>query len=261
MKTASLFFPAILLVCAVCQKNTDGSILEEETAPKPDTSQNEQTSSSQEEVVYSYPEKVTSARTRWKHIRDSLTGKTNLAADQVLYDSSQDSLKIDSSYILPAEYPGLPVNIAMWLDEKGYVIPQSYKIMYEFEMQNAISGEFITAGKTDWVVLTSDLKTMRLIIFPEGSLEHASNIMTKSDSLNWYVDDGYTVKYDFSTLATYDYILYKYTKKELLKITENNPEMELPSLTHNGLELYLVDKASSIYYYDGNEWITTPFLD
>ncbi len=80
------------------------------------------------------------------------------------------------SYLKPSEYSGLPANIAGWLEERNYVIPQIVPpmerfIKEEWKYQNAIKGAFIRPGQTDWAVYCTSGKDTKIIVFENSDLQ------------------------------------------------------------------------------------------
>jgi hypothetical protein len=148
------------------------------------------------------------------------------------------------SYMKPSDYPGLPKSIAGWLEERNYVIPQivppmDRHIKEEWQFQNAIKGEFIRPGQTDWAVYCTNGQNTEILLF--------KNAIT--DSL--IVVKNYLQDYD--ELACCWYWINKIVPDNLTKyhrLKEDQHIEHAPTIKHEGIAVGSADYHHLSIYFD-----------
>jgi hypothetical protein len=161
--------------------------------------------------------------------------------------------RIDTMRVKPTDFPGLPENIALWLEERGYTIPQTSWI-YPEEYANAIMGSFIREGQIDWAVLVSRAGLMSLLVFSNSSVEAIHNIFEDVGEDWWtYVTNP--------EVAVYLYEITKYTINEIEQIRSVHPDVITSPILNECIHFYVIEKASSFYYYQDSVWLNIPYMD
>jgi hypothetical protein len=253
------FCLVIFAALTSCQRPAPAPENQPDPAPQMQRQEGEALKQRQQQIALDAREILQQYRDSMAMLRNPDSMQQIAEEDRAIAQQIRDSLatlnepsKIDTVYILPRNYPGLPDHIASWLEKQGYVIPQAYTVQPEY-IRNVIEGEFIVEGQTDIAVLTTNFIDSHIIIFPQKSTANAHLISLFEDSKDWNVFAD--------SVATYRYTISHIPQNDLSEIYDSQPSNDFPKPEQDGIELYLVDRASSIYYLHHNEWIAIPFLD
>ena len=113
-----------------------------------------------------------------------------LSAEEIIANNAPS--RIDTVRLKPTEYPGLPADIARWLEHEGYkYIPQAFVE----EPNNVITGRFMNPDSTDTAVFATKDGENHILVFPSGRLENIQHVysedefyysLLKEDSLGYY---------------------------------------------------------------------------
>ena len=154
----------------------------------------------------------------------------------------------NSPYLFPHEHPDLPKNIADWLSERGYVIPQDIpkEDWDKYFPINVISGEFIKRGQTDIAVFCTNRKKTAIIIFLSGKLDELEIIDRTPDSISPSHPEGVP-------LECCHYWLTPISAENIFKtylVMRSYDIKQPPPLYHDGFWAVW----STIYYNFEGEW-------
>lgn len=145
----------------------------------------------------------------------------------------------------PTSFTSLPKKIVKYLSGRGGTIPQTYMTT---EPHNVISGEFAKQGQTDWAVLCSRNRKSSIVIFWRGSTNSISELANSPDKsyLQTITGDG-TIGFSraISTVGK-DYIKSHYD-------SYGGPRP--PRITHQGINVAFVEKASVVLYFYRGRWL------
>ncbi len=161
---------------------------------------------------------------------------------------------IDTVRIKPAKFPGLPVEIASWLEEKGYIIPQT---MFNGR-SNVILGEYMIRGQQDVAVLAMRDTLMDVLVFEKSTTDSVHTLIKNAPGL-WGLEMLYhsvpdsTVRllYGIETLGT-DLIEHFYKSYDW---------PEPPEIAHQAIWYSLLERNSRFFYYHNGEWIEVQKAD
>ncbi|MBT4511904.1 MAG: hypothetical protein HOC20_06830 [Chloroflexi bacterium] len=153
-------------------------------------------------------------------------------------------------YLKPSEFPDMPEEIAAWLEERDYTIPQVIPradtlYMPEFaKPQNAFGRQLSDKEQTDWLVYCNSGPDVSIYIFWDSATQnvealHDSLSYLRMDCCNYLLS---AIKPQFIRRDLEDFINRKYPGK--------SPEI------HYGISLGLFEKHSTQRLYKTNsEWI------
>ncbi len=157
--------------------------------------------------------------------------------------------KIDTMRVIPTEYPGLPVNIAAWLEERGYTIPQCY-VPENGKHSNVIFGDFKEEDQQDCAVLVTDSNRMKLIVFPSSLLSSVEVIVDEEiEPYYWRI---LPVR---NNVSLFSYKIQSVGQEYIKTHYEALGGPEPPEINHKAINLYLVEIASTVYYYKDGIWL------
>lgn len=143
----------------------------------------------------------------------------------------------------PSSFKTLPNNIIKVLEIRGCKIPQ----VYSFEKpHNVIQGQFAKKGQNDWAVLCSVNSASTLLVFWGGSTQCSSEIESE-ENINWLqgIGDG---------KIGYSRFISSADKKQMQKYQEYNGESILQPLSHEGIDVAFIGKASGVRYCYKGKW-------
>lgn len=143
----------------------------------------------------------------------------------------------------PDDFPNLPQPIRVALKRRGCLIPQPYNAQ---SPRNVIRGAFIRAGQIDWAVLCSRGQTSAILIFRNGSTTSVDEIERFDDSLRLQVVGPQQIGYSREIMVA-----------SIDNMRRHNPRGgTAPDVfTHAGIEDTFLEKASIIWYWDGDRWL------
>jgi hypothetical protein len=148
----------------------------------------------------------------------------------------------------PSAFTILPPTIRRALETRSCTIPQAYD---NGALHNVISGEFIKKGQKDWAVLCSRNGSSSILIFWNESASEITELETSRDD-EWFQSFG-SGQYGFSreimVAGKKQIAAYHDYAKEFID------QPDLPPLTHDGIDHFFVNKASSVLYYYKGRWL------
>ncbi len=152
------------------------------------------------------------------------------------------------SYMKPSDYPGLPANIADWLEKRNYVIPQIEPPVFQYIEKdwgpcNVIIGNFIRPDQTDWAVYCTKGQETRIFIFTEAYTDSIISIernLKTNDDLDCCSDwiNSITPK----TLVDYH------------ELIESQRSFQTPVIDHNGISVGSYDFSNYELYFSMGRW-------
>ncbi len=171
-----------------------------------------------------------------------------------LMDTRPPIDEFSSPYLLPHKHPDLPAHIADWLDEQRYVIPQYIpdEDLEEYFPINAITGEFIKKGQTDWAVYCTNRKTTAIIIFKDGKVESPEIMDTYPGSISQDRPEGAPLGCCYNRISTISPVDIYTT---YLVMRSYSGVSQPPPLYHDGIFFgSLLFFGASIYFKFEGEW-------
>ena len=139
--------------------------------------------------------------------------------------------------LLPlSSFPQLPPPVALQLDQKGCMIPQTYEA---HEPENVIQGSFEKQGSRDWAALCSIKGVTTLYVFFQSDFANPIPLRHQPDiqwlGVEWSLDYG-----------------------SAWGIATRPARMIHPrgSADHDGIEDSDIEQSSTIHYYDKGRWTT-----
>ncbi len=170
-----------------------------------------------------------------------------------LMDTRPPIDEFSSPYLLPHKHPDLPAHIADWLDEQRYVIPQYIpdENLEEYFPINAITGEFIKKGQTDWAVYCTGIerlakrKNTAIIIFKNGKVESPEIVDYFPKLIDYEFSDSvqFGCCYEYITTVSPDSIYATYLGMKKYGVPAP------PPLDHDGILGSVFMETPSVFYY------------
>lgn len=145
--------------------------------------------------------------------------------------------------LTPQTFLGLPALVSRYLQRNGYTIPQSYERQ---QPHNAVRGHFDTDAALDWAVLGSRGGSSEILVFWAGSAARVTRLARQTDA-------GYlqTVGYD---RIGYSRNISVVGQKYILDHYRAYGGPKPPPIRRDAIDDAFVEKASSVYYFDGTRW-------
>lgn len=147
---------------------------------------------------------------------------------------------------LPVDaFPGAPEPVRRTLREKGCLVPQTY---LPGPPHNLISGRFLRADELHWAALCSrNEATGLLLLAADGTVvDEVEPFRSDADHLNG-IDIEATQGFNWAIDAVgRDYILEHHARY-------GGPEP--PPIDHDGINSAVVERASTVLYWHGGEWL------
>ncbi len=149
----------------------------------------------------------------------------------------------------PEAFPELPAAVKEELKRRQCTVPQTF---ISTRPHNVIQGEFVRKGQKDWAVLCSTGLKSSLIVFWGGSGEDVFAFPSGPDK-SYLQGTGAGIGYsrEISTVGK-DYILERH---------EWYGGPEPPEITHEGINVAFVEKASWVLYFEKGEWLNLQGAD
>lgn len=116
-----------------------------------------------------------------------------------------------------------------------------------------ISGRFRDSGQVDWAVLCSRDRASTILVYWGGSTNDVTDLAEAPDD-EWLQDVGHG-RIGFSRFirtAAPDAILHE---------RRADGSSDMPPITHDGIEQGMIEKGSSIYYWNAGSWEQLPGAD
>ena len=144
----------------------------------------------------------------------------------------------------PTAFPELPDNLVAALQRRGCTIPQVPMIDGR---HNAIKGEFLKPGQTDWAVLCSVSRVSSILVFWNGSETNPAEIAKRKDldRLQGWVGDKIVFSSAIAPVGR-EYILEHYRA-----YGGEKP----PAIDHQGINDMFYGKASEVLYFYRGRWL------
>jgi hypothetical protein len=153
---------------------------------------------------------------------------------------------IDTVRIKPTDFPGLPEEIASWLEEKGYIIPKS--IFYP----NVICGSYMSKGQQDIAVLAMRNTFMDVLVFEKGKTAKVHTLLKDEPGL-WGLEKLYHSAPD-STVKLLNGIV-TFGTDLIQQFYESYDWPEPPETSHQAVRYWLLEESSIIFYYYNGVWL------
>lgn len=156
-----------------------------------------------------------------------------------IWDEAEKEIKL----LEPSSFKQLPNHIVQKLEIRGCKIPQAYP----FEKpHNVIQGQFAKKGQNDWSILCSVNSASTLLFFWGGSAQCESEV-GKDKNINWLQVVG-------GRGVGYSRLISSADKKQMQNYQEYNKERILQPLSHEGIDVAFIGKASSVRYCYKGKW-------
>ena len=154
----------------------------------------------------------------------------------------------------PEAFDDLPPAVQEELTARGCTIPQAFH--KDPGESNVVRGNFTQSGQTDIAVLCSRERVSSILVFRGGSVQEVAELAPEPDAR--YLQGSEHGEIVFSRalgVASPEYIRMCY---EALK---EHGVPEPPPLDHDGIDDYFVEKASSIWYWYEEDWLSLAGAD
>jgi hypothetical protein len=162
--------------------------------------------------------------------------------------------KAEIKRLPPSVFINLPETIRRALDARGCTIPQPYD---NDAFQNVVSGEFVEEDQKDWAVLCSRNGISSILVFWNGSAKKITVLDTYPDN-EWFQSIG-------SGQDGFSRLIMVASKEQILGYHDYAKEFrdvpDLPPLTHDGIDQFFVNKASTVRYYYKGHWLNLSGAD
>jgi len=155
--------------------------------------------------------------------------------------------------LAPAAFATLPAAIRHTLESRNCTVPQAND---NASPHNVICGEFLRKGQKDWAVLCSHDGTTSILIFWNGSTSKITKLSPSRDD-DWFQSFG--TEYGFSREIMVAGKKQIEAYHDFAKQFADEPD--LPPITHDGIDQFFVNKASSVLYYYQGQWLTLSGAD
>ncbi|MCE5273154.1 hypothetical protein LLH00_17895 [bacterium] len=153
---------------------------------------------------------------------------------------------VDTVRIAPRDFPGLPASVADWLEARGYSIPQTC-IDWEDPPNNVTQGDFDGRGEKDVALLALRADSLELLVFFSGQADSCSFVHAEEMSRYWILKEAKAYCAFSLETADFDYILR-------LQKAFAGPEPPA-GRRHQGINFWVLNSTSEIYYFDGDRWL------
>ncbi len=144
----------------------------------------------------------------------------------------------------PSDFPDLPPEIAGFLAEGGYTIPQCFDTE---EPHNVIRGEFTVPGQTDWAVLASKERVSAIFVFRGGSIEDYYKLAEAPDK-NYLEGVGGNKIGFFRAIGLAD-------EKFIIGHYQAYGGTKPPPIDHFGIEDTFGYSGSRVWYWHEGKWM------
>ena len=148
----------------------------------------------------------------------------------------------------PSAFPELPQDVRADLDARQCRIPQAFS---DDKPHNVLVGAFTASKSRDWVVLCSVDARSTILVYRDGRT-------TQVDSLGSSTDASYLQGIGDERIG-YSLKLEPVDRKYIIAHNAGSPD--LPPITHLGINVMFVEKASSVSYFYRGKWRTLAGAD
>jgi hypothetical protein len=165
--------------------------------------------------------------------------------------TSDDWRRADEATVrlAPNAIADLPLALRSALEERGCTIPQPYNS--GGQKKNVITGEFTSAGQTDWAVLCSRQKRSAILLFRGGRFDQVDSLAEEPDAQYLQVvDNGREIGYSRLITVATPAMMRRHVSKGPLRAAD-----------HDGIEDMFLGKASVVWYRSGGTWVQVPWSD
>jgi hypothetical protein len=150
----------------------------------------------------------------------------------------------------PDAFPALPLGLRTALVQRGCTIPQPYASGGQ-KKKNVITGEFTSAGQTDWAVLCSREKRSAILLFRGGRSDQVDSLAEAPDAQYLQVvASGREIGYSRLIAVATPALMRRHSRKGTLRAAD-----------HDGIENMFLGKASVVWYRSGGKWIQVSWSD
>lgn len=150
----------------------------------------------------------------------------------------------------PTEFPELPAALSKTLIERECLIPQAGPT---WPFGNAIRGDFFVAGQESWAVICSRNRKAQILAFRSASDQQPEIVDEFDDPVCMGEESNCGMLYGKNINAVgRDYIL---THHEAF----GGPVP--PPIDHQGIDVGIWEKASSVRYFHEGQWLTLTGAD
>ena len=179
------------------------------------------------------------------------------SADSLMNESRPPINEFDTPYLFPHEHPDLPVHIADWLSERGYVIPQVNGMLLLDDVCpcNAIRGEFKKKGQAEWAVYCTNREKNCIFIFWQGKVDNFDIIEKQPAYINnetKFLDISIRCCPFYMDRATGTLIKRQY------QLASSYIDTKLPPIQHDGILFGIFESGGLILYFYKDQWIVLP---
>ncbi len=159
--------------------------------------------------------------------------------------------KIDTIRLKPSYFPNIPENVANWLEERDYTIPQTMFCEIR-QFCNVRRGEFIVKGQQDLAVLAVIDTVMDLLVF-EKSTTDSVHFLIKNVPALWGLASLYMSSAPDSTVRLL-YGIETFGNDEIKYFYEAFDWPEPPEIAHQAIWYSLLEESSIFFYYHNGVW-------
>lgn len=191
-------------------------------------------------------------------MRSGLSAGRPEAVDAVLYTvvpdkpvpDEWDAANAEVRRLLPDAFPKLPGSVKRELKKRHCTVPQTF---ISTQPHNVIAGEFARKGQEDWAAICSSGQMSAILVFWGGSGKDVFAFPTGPDKNYLQGIGGGKIGYSqMIDVVGEDYILEHYKRY-------GGPTP--PPITHDGINVAFVEKASSVLYFEKGEWLSLTGAD
>ncbi len=262
----TLFCSVIIAVLAACQR--PAPVPENQPEPAPPPLEGEALKQRQQQIALDAREIIQRYRYSMALLRNLDSMKQIAEEDRKIAQQIRDSTIVTNTfgiwrvgdqtldtngafdYLKPSEFPGMPAEIAAWLEERDYTIPQVIPRadtlhMPEFaKPHNAFGRQLSDKEQTDWLVYCNSGPDVSIYIFWDSSTQ---NVEALHDSLSY-------LRMDCCNYLVFA-IEPSFIRRDLGEHLKDCKPSAL-SRIHYGIEIGLPEKPSTQMLYKTKEkWI------
>jgi len=149
-----------------------------------------------------------------------------------------------------ASFPDLPEKIASQLEKLGCLIPQTYQAHHP---ENVIHASFERPGSSDWALLCSTDRTVKLLVFFASSSSTPAVLASESETARMETHDrtgvlGFAWGIDAAS-------------PQQVREAQSTMEHHPPPLDHDALADTFVEKSTVYHFFTKNTWKVVDTVD
>jgi hypothetical protein len=150
----------------------------------------------------------------------------------------------------PAAFSNLPAHLRADLERRGCTVPQWYAARTPV---NVIQGRFSSQDQMDWAVLCSRARVSSILIFRGGSASAVREIAPRPDRDFLQHMGGMSIGFSRGLSVA--------TPKTIQYFHKNLGGQRPPPLDHDGISDAFIEKASVVWYWHQNRWLSLQGAD